>query len=141
MTDARDGAGSLRFAGYAAIFDRLDGGGDVVRPGAFDLTLKQGRTIPLLWQHRTNQVIGVIEHLKEDRRGLQVIGRLNDDAAGRQLARELKRGTLSGLSFGYRVTEAARQEHHRQINRVELMEISLVRRPMQPLARIHKVAA
>lgn len=28
--------GDVRFAGYAAIFDRVDRGGDVVRRGAFD---------------------------------------------------------------------------------------------------------
>ena len=30
----RGEAGALRFAGYAAIFDRVDRGGEVVRPGA-----------------------------------------------------------------------------------------------------------
>jgi hypothetical protein len=27
-------SGDMRFAGYAAVFDRVDRGGDVVRPGA-----------------------------------------------------------------------------------------------------------
>ena len=26
---------SVRFAGYAAVFDRPDGGGDIIRKGAF----------------------------------------------------------------------------------------------------------
>ena len=34
---------AMRFAGYAAIFDRPDRGGDVVRPGAFAASLSAGR--------------------------------------------------------------------------------------------------
>lgn len=131
----------LRFAGYASVFDRLDRGGDIVRPGAFRRTIEDGRTIPLLWQHQPGKVVGTIERLAEDQRGLQVIGRLHDDEFGRLLGRELTRGILSGLSFGYRVQAAQRSKDRREINEVELLEVSLVRNPMQPLARVHKVAA
>ncbi len=134
------GAAGLRFAGYASVFDRLDRGGDIVRPGAFRRTLAKRPSVPLLWQHQSGRTIGHIERLEEDGRGLQVIGRLNDDEFGRRLARELERGTLSGLSFGYRVEASRRSRSHRDIDAVELLEVSLVRRPMQPLARIHKVA-
>ena len=64
---------SVRFAGYASVFDRVDRGGDVVRAGAFAASLKAGRTVPLLWQHRPGAVIGAIETLAEDARGLRVV--------------------------------------------------------------------
>lgn len=131
----------LRFAGYASIFHRLDRGGDIVKPGAFRRSLERDRPIPLLWQHQGGRRIGVIEHLAEDERGLQVIGRLNDDAFGRSLGRELAGGRLNGLSFGYRVQTAGRTGQARELRELELLEVSLVRRPMQPLARVHKVAA
>jgi HK97 family phage prohead protease len=86
-------------------------------------------------------VIGTIEHLKEDGRGLQVIGRLHDDAFGRLLGQELEQGRLGGLSFGYRVEASRRSGTHRDIDALELLEVSLVRHPMQPLARVHKLAA
>lgn len=134
-------AAGLRFAGYASVFRRLDRGGDIVRPGAFQRSLARGITIPLLWQHQSGRSIGVIEHLAEDDRGLQVIGRLNDDPFGWSLGRELAQGRLTGLSFGYRVQAAEQSGQARELRELELLEVSLVRRPMQPLARVHKVAA
>lgn len=131
----------LRFAGYASVFDRIDRGGDVVKPGAFRRSLQNGQGVPLLWQHQSNRVVGVIERLQEDARGLQVIARLNDDDVGRQLGRELKRGALSGLSFGYRVQAANKNNGRRELEELELLEVSLVRNPMQPLARVHRIAA
>lgn len=138
---AERGPQGLRFAGYASVFDRVDRGGDIVRPGAFARSLERDRTIPLLWQHQGSRVVGVIEHLAEDSRGLQVIGRLNDDDFGRMLGRELKRGTLKGLSFGYRVEASRTGPRGRELNQVQLLEVSIVRRPMQPLAQVHQVAA
>lgn len=123
----------MRFAGYAAVFDRPDRGGDVVRAGAFARSLTRG-AVPLLWQHDAARPIGRIEYLKEDRRGLRVIGRLVDARA----ARLLKAGAVRGLSFGYRV-RAARGEGPRELTDLELVEVSLVTLPMQPKARVHAV--
>lgn len=122
---------SLRFAGYAAVFGVPDRGGDVVRPGA----IEPRGAVPLLWQHQ-GRPVGAIERLAEDRRGLRVIGRI-DDAA---LAAAVRRGAVTGLSFGYRVREA-RQGLRRSLERIDLIEVSLVASPMQPLARVHAVAA
>lgn len=115
----------MRFAGYAAVFDRVDRGGDVVRAGAFRRTLGRG-PVPLLWQHDRARVAGRIEAMSEDARGLRVIGR----AAG------VRHGC--GLSFGYRV-RAVRNGTSRELIELDLVEISLVRMPMQPLARVHAV--
>ncbi|WP_066727152.1 HK97 family phage prohead protease [Sphingomonas pituitosa] len=120
---------SVRFAGYAAVFDREDRGGDVVRPGAF------GRVgpVPLLWQH-AGRPVGTIEAIGEDARGLRVIGRV-DDA---RLAALVADGAVAGLSFGYRVA-AARRGRVRELTALQLIEVSLVAEPMQPLARVHAV--
>ena len=129
----------MRFAGYAAIFGRPDRGGDVVEAGAFAASLKRGRgTVPLLWQHAPGRPIGRIDYLKEDKRGLRVIGRLSDGSAGREAAALLKDGAVSGLSFGYRV-RAAQGETPRRLKALELVEISLVTLPMQPRARVHAI--
>jgi len=128
----------VRFAGYAAIFGRPDRGGDVVRAGAFAQSLKRGRAMPLLWQHKPERPIGRIEYLREDRRGLRVIGRLSAGAAGREAAALLKEGTVRGLSFGYRV-RAAQGDGPRELTALELVEVSLVTLPMQPRARVHAI--
>ena len=63
----------MRFAGYAAVFGRPDSSGDVIRKGAFAEALARGSDVPLLWQHKAGAVVGRIEHLSEDERGLRVI--------------------------------------------------------------------
>jgi HK97 family phage prohead protease len=122
---------SVRFAGYAAVFDAPDRGGDVVRKGAFRVR----SSVPLLWQH-DGAPVGSIERIEEDSRGLRVIGLVSD----KRLAEAVKRGAVNGLSFGYRV-EAARRGRWRELLRVALEEVSLVASPMQPLARVHAVEA
>lgn len=124
-------SGGVRFAGYAAVFDVPDRGGDVVRRGAFRLD----GPVPLLWQHG-GVPIGTVERLAEDARGLRVIGRI----AAPALAEAVAKGAVTGLSFGYRVTEA-RGATRREIRALQLLEVSLVASPMQPLARVHAVAA
>ncbi|MGE4322918.1 MAG: HK97 family phage prohead protease [Sphingobium sp.] len=126
--------GDVRFAGYAAIFDRVDRGGDVVRAGAFGAVRAEG--VPLLWQHGPDAVIGTVERLEEDVRGLRVIGRVSGrTAAGREAAAALKTRAVDGLSFGYRV-KRARARGTRELLALDLVEISLVTHPMQPLARV-----
>ena len=121
----------MRFAGYAAVFDRSDRGGDVVRPGAFARSLGR-RSVPLLWQHQAGRPIGRVEYLREDARGLRVIGRVVDG----RVAALLEARAVTGLSFGYRVREAKGTEP-RELTELELVEVSLVTFPMQPLARVH----
>jgi HK97 family phage prohead protease len=67
-----------RFAGYAAIFDHPDRGGDIVRKGAFARAAKAG--LPLLWQHDQGRRIGFVERVEEDARGLRVIAQMDPSA-------------------------------------------------------------
>jgi uncharacterized protein len=117
----------MRFAGYAAVFDRVDRGGDVVRRGAFAGQLTA--PIPLLWQHDRTQPIGEIEMLAEDAKGLRVIGRVREPGL-------VSRG--SGLSFGYRIRRGSKGTY-RELLALDLVEVSVVKVPMQPLARVHAV--
>ena len=129
---------SLRFAGYAALFDRPDGGRDTIRPGAFAASLRnQAEALPLCWQHRFAVPIGRIERAVEDRRGLQVIGRI--DRAQSRAAHLLRSGSLSGLSVGYRARHFRTGPQGRELLEIELLEISLVADPMQHGARVHLV--
>jgi uncharacterized protein len=128
----------VRFAGYAAIFGKRDLGGDVIQPGAFARTLEMRAAegpLPVFWQHRPDRRIGTIETIAEDERGLRVIGTLTDLGA----AALLRDRTVRGLSFGYRATAARRTAAGRDLQAVDLFEVSLVTRPMQPLAQVHLV--
>lgn len=129
---------SLRFAGYAALFDRPDAGRDTIRPGAFRRTLAQRQTpLPLFWQHRPDLQIGWVEDVREDARGLRVIARIDNPAGGAAAA--LTRGAVTGLSFGYRARDFARDEQGRELIEIELFEVSLVTHPMQHGARVIRV--
>lgn len=119
----------MRFAGYAAVFDRVDRAGDVIRAGAF----AGAGAVPLLWQHR-GAPVGVIEGIASDATGLRVAGRIDDPA----LAAAVRSGAIPGLSVGYRA-RTTRQGVHRDLLAVDLVEVSLVAVPMQPRARIDTI--
>jgi HK97 family phage prohead protease len=129
----------VRLAGYAAVFGHPDSGGDIIRPGAFAASLGAVRDVPLLWQHKAGSVIGRIEHLSEDKRGLRVIAALGTGEDAQRAARLLAAKRLDGLSFGYRVRKAGRKDGLRELVELDLVEVSLVAEPMQPLARVHAV--
>ncbi|KPF63009.1 HK97 family phage prohead protease [Porphyrobacter sp. AAP60] len=129
---------SSRFAGYAALFDVADAGRDTIRRGAFARTLAERRTpLPLYWQHRPDQPIGVIEHIAEDARGLRVIARI--DRPDSRAAAMLAAGTVNGLSFGFRTRAARQSPAGRELLEVDLFEVSLVTHPLQHGARVHFV--
>lgn len=131
--------GPLRFAGYAALFDRRDGGRDVIRPGAFSRTLaERNRPLPLYWQHRPDQRIGWIETVAEDARGLRVVAAIDNPTGGAAAA--LKRGAVTGLSFGYTARGFQRDRDGRELTDIDLFEVSLVTHPMQDGARVHLVS-
>ena len=130
----------MKLAGYAAIFDAPDRGGDVIRKGAF-AGAKAG--IPLFWQHDPKRRIGTVDQLSEDERGLRVIATLHT----RQDLPDAVRAHLrpgQGLSFGYRVRGAKLPDIDNRTNRelidLDLLEVSLVTHPMQPLARVLAVS-
>lgn len=125
----------LRIAGYASVFGVPDSGGDVVEPGAFG---SAGKPVPLLWQHDSKEPLGFVESLREDARGLRVVARVVASGRGRQAIRLVRAGALDGLSFGYRVKAAHpdRAAGVRRLQSLDLVEVSLVTFPMQPLARV-----
>ncbi|MBW6528778.1 HK97 family phage prohead protease [Sphingomonas sp. RHCKR7] len=117
----------MRVGGYAALWDRVDRAGDVLRAGVFGAA---PRAVPLLCQHR-GAPVGALLSLADDARGLLVAARV-DDAA---VARAVKSGALPGFSVAYRA-RAVRQGAHRAVVAAELVEVSLVAVPMQPGALV-----
>lgn len=131
--------GTIRIAGYAAIFNRLDKGGDIIRPRAFDaLHNDLPDDLPLLWQHDPAQEIGHVDYAKVDKRGLRVIASLHDNERAIEAITLLKQRAIEGLSFGYRV-HRSHGRNPRELLALDVAEISLVTFPMQPLAKVHLV--
>jgi len=128
------------FAGYASVFNVVDSQRDVVRPGAFRASLKS-RTQPvrLLWQHRWEHPIGVIDALFEDGNGLYIKAHLLLEVAqAREAYALMKAGVVKGLSIGYSVKSSRRDPETgvRQLMAVELWEISLVTMPANEAAQV-----
>ncbi|MFQ5535181.1 MAG: HK97 family phage prohead protease [Sphingomonadales bacterium] len=137
------------FEGYASVFDTLDGGGDVVARGAFSDSLAAHRaagTMPkMLWQHDPAEPLGVWRDMAEDSHGLYVKGRLLTSEIRRaaEIHALMKEGALDGLSIGYAVVEATRDERSgaRTLLKVDLWETSIVSFPMNEGARVAAVKA
>jgi len=137
------------FTGYGSIFGNEDQGSDIMQKGAFTKSLEQrpASKVKLLYQHKTDEPIGIFETMYEDQKGLFVKGRL---AMGTQKGREayelLKMGALDGMSIGFRA-DPDKQGYNenkrgtRTLKEVDLMEISLVTFPMNERALIENVKA
>lgn len=125
-------------AGIAWPFGEPDSVGDLIEPGAF----RPAAAMPILYEHDAGRVIGVWEEIAETDAGLTVKGRLFLDSV--PLAREVhslvKRSKATGLSIGFRATESkTRPDGNRTIVALDLAEISIVRDPCHPAARILSV--
>jgi len=132
------------FTGYGSVFNTKDQGGDIVIPGAFSKSLKKwadnGRQVPVLWQHKTDEPIGSWADLSEDDHGL--LGDANlwtDDAPYARIAHKgMKTKTITGLSIGYRIKreEYDKKAGANRLIELDLVEISVVTNPMHDDARI-----
>lgn len=137
------------FSGYGSVFGVEDSYGEIVAKGAFADSLKEieakGRPVPVLWQHRSAEPLGIYTQLKEDDTGLYVEGRLLIESLPR--AKEahalMQVGAVSGLSIGYLVRQSSYDEktNIRTLTKVDLMEISIVTFPANDEARIDSVKA
>jgi HK97 family phage prohead protease len=138
--------------GYGAIFSNVDSFGDVIARGAFKETLagwkRQGKLPPMLLQHggffnaEDDIPIGKWTHMAEDEKGLIVRGRLInlDTEQGKRVYGAIREKVFDGLSIGYRAKEFSLgtkpSDPRRTLNKVELVEVSLVTFPANDQARI-----
>lgn len=126
------------FSGYVSVFGNVDSHGDRVAPGAFS---QDGQDVPLLWAHKPDEVIGVI-NLKGDGTGVLGAGKLLlDTVAGREAYSRLKAGAAKGLSVGIRILKHVREGGVRVIQSMNVAEVSLVPFPANPGALVSSVKA
>jgi HK97 family phage prohead protease len=135
------------FTGYGSVFGVKDSYGEIVAPGAFKASLKaraeRGRKLPVLWQHRSGEPIGVYDAVKEDATGLWVEGRLlvNEVARAKEAHALMGAGAVTGLSIGYFVIADSwnEKEKVRTLTELDLQEVSPVTFPANDEARIETV--
>ncbi|RYC10065.1 HK97 family phage prohead protease [Ciceribacter ferrooxidans] len=132
------------FEGYGSIFGNVDSYGEKVMPGAFVASLakhrREGSNVLMLWQHNPSEPIGIWEDLAEDAKGLWGKGRLILEV---QKAREthalMKASAIGGLSIGYREVKVTPDGNVRNLEELDLREISPVSFPANRRARIESV--
>lgn len=158
LAPAGDGAETMTFEGYGAVFNNVDAYGDVIEPGAFagflsDVHAGKQNWPAMLSQHGGYGMtaddmtpVGVWSELAEDGKGLKVKGRLADTARGRDLHTLMKmepRPAINGLSIGYIPKEweprSKPDDPRRRIKRIDLIEISPVTFPANSRARVDSV--
>ncbi|HVY87153.1 MAG TPA: HK97 family phage prohead protease [Caulobacterales bacterium] len=129
----------MMFEGYAALFGVADQVGDIIRAGAFRASLaRRSEPLPLLAEHEPRLLAGYWDDVREDGRGLFVRGALRFDLPGAARARRLLERGIDGLSIGFVPVLARKTAQGRALDEIDLLEVSLVTFPMQPLARLRQ---
>ena len=128
--------------GWASTFGNKDSYDDIIVPGAFAETIKS-RMPKMLWQHDSQQVIGVWESATETAQGLYVKGHILDTTLGADAYKLAKAGAIDSMSIGYSVKEATYDQPTgvRTLKKIDLWEVSLVTFPANEKAQITMVKA
>lgn len=135
------------FKGIASVYGVEDLGGDVIEKGAFTKSISEKPVIPILWQHKSDEVIGLGE-VKEWQGKLMIEGKLDlEDPTAAKAYRKIKSKLISGLSIGFttvksvweEIEEAGASRWVRRIHELKLWETSIVTFPMLPAAQVTRV--
>lgn len=136
------------FTGYAAVFNNIDLGRDVIMPGAFnELKTTSDGQIRIALNHDLKRLAGKAK-VSQDDHGLKVEGQLTLGVSYVNDAYELmKAGVLDGLSVGFDIPPGGATYEDRDgfyvriITKAILWEFSLVAFGMNPEAKIETVKA
>ena len=132
--------GSLKFSGYASVFNGVDSYGDTIKPGAYKGTLEDRERPIQLRKDHYGPVIGKFTEIYEDEKGLFVSGELTKGhSAAEDTAASLRHGAISGLSIGYVVKDFNQNGVIRELKEIDLHEISIVESPADNNAHISNI--
>lgn len=128
------------FSGYASVFGNVDLHKDRIMPGAFEKALAGGAAVDMYFNHDSwGLPIGKWLSLAEDEVGLKAEGELTEGMAlAADVRAAMRHQTVRGLSVGFVPEKYEKNEHggldFHEIQ--ELVEISVVTRPANPLAAV-----
>lgn len=136
---AVDDAGN--FEGYAAVFNNVDLGDDVILPGAFTkVKTTRGGKLKLALYHDLTRLVGLADYTQDDH-GLLLKGKVNLAVSYARDAYELmKSEILDSMSIGFNTIKADFEDRAgrrvRLIKEAELWEASFVPFGMNPAAQV-----
>ncbi len=126
-----DAHGSVE--GIAWPYDSEDSVGDIIVKGAVNVMTEN---LPMLRGHNTEDLIGIWDEVKETDKGLYVKGHFNDTTLAKGVRSQIKTGQLSGLSIGFKDRASTRRGRNRIITALDLAEVSILKHPSHPGARL-----
>jgi len=142
----------MKLVGYAAVFNSpsVDLGDfvELIEPGAFQRTLRDGHAIYGVHHHNYADILGSTRsgslRLAEDRQGLHFEIDLPETTLGRDIHALVARGDLAHMSFSFLVNGAAGERwrelsnglFERTILDAHLYEISTVANPAYPMTKV-----
>lgn len=127
-----DDAGTL--TGIAWPFGSADSSNDMILKGAFNFAVA---SLPMLFGHNPDDLVGTWDEVAETADGLVAKGKLHmEQPRARAVHGLIKGGLVTGLSIGFKTKASTKQGRNRVISALDLFEISVVRNPMHPRARI-----
>lgn len=125
------------FEGVAVPFDTLDSYGTTFDRRAFAW---DGQSLPALWSHIPNEVVGQVHTVAVEPDGLHIRGNLNlDIQRAREVRSMLTKGDIRGLSIGFQRLKDEARGRVRHITAAKLHEISFVAMPSIPGAHVKSV--
>lgn len=132
------------FEGYAAVFNNVDLGDDVILPGAFTkVKTTRGGKLKLALYHDLTRLVGLADYTQDDH-GLFLKGKVNLAVSYARDAYELmKAEILDSMSIGFNTIKADFEDRAgrrvRLIKEAELWEASFVPFGMNPEAQVLSV--
>lgn len=126
------------FEGYASTFGNVDLGDDIVEKGAFIDSLRKSPEVPILWQHNMNEPVGKSIDLFEDNRGLYIKAKLpkKDTLVSGRIIPQIEIGSIKEMSIGFFIEDFEIKEDLRILKKINLFEVSLVTKAMNPRAQL-----
>tara|TARA_R110000796_G_scaffold27008_4_gene74635 strand:+ start:1270 stop:1932 length:663 start_codon:yes stop_codon:yes gene_type:complete len=136
----------MTFTAYGSATGVKDLVDDVIEKGAYNSVISKAETTKkypkLLYQHNYKDIIGVIEDMNEDEKGLLVKGRFIDTTKGRDAYTEVKEGAIDSMSIGFMIGDYSidKKSGVRRIQTIKsLPEISFVTFPANEAATVVNV--
>jgi HK97 family phage prohead protease len=125
--------------GYAAAFNNVDLGNDLIEPGAFKKTIKErgpkgSNRIFFLNQHDTWQIVSKPTLLKEDAYGLYHESPVPDTTLGNDVLKLFDAGIMDSFSIGYKTISESMENGVNHLKELFLYEFSGVTFPMNEAA-------
>ena len=146
------------FSGYASVFgSEVDTWPrTIVDKGAFTKTLTEGiGRVKVLWQHDPWCPIGKPTEMREDDKGLYIVGKISDTQAGKDALTLVRDGVVEEMSIGFDpirwemvpdpnctpAMQSTMDGQVRHIKELRLWEVSLVTFAADPMAQVYAVHA